>query len=170
MGIDAKLRRASFRCSLMLASLVLLAPKLAVAENINPASDGSKYAWSENLGWLNAQPSGPGGPGVQVSDSILIGWMWSENAGWISLSCTNTSCGSANFGVTNDGCGLLSGYAWAENAGWIDFAPTTCAGDPTCGVKIDPATGIFSGRAWSENAGWITFSSSTRAICFRREM
>ena len=144
----------------LLAILILMAGGVAPAENINPNNDGSKYAWSENLGWLNAQPSGPGGPGAQVSNAGLTGYMWSENAGWISLSCTNTSCGTTSYGVTNDACGTLSGYAWSENAGWINFAPTTCGGDQTCGVKIDPTTGIFSGRAWSENAGWITFSSA----------
>jgi len=152
-------QRASPRAVLP-AILILLAGGVAVAENMDPAGVGSRYAWSENLGWLNAQPGGPGGPGVQVSDSDLTGWMWSENAGWISLSCTNTSCAAASYGVTNNGCGTLAGYAWSENAGWINFAPITCGGDPTCGVTIDPATGIFSGRAWSENAGWITFSST----------
>jgi hypothetical protein len=146
---------------LLAISLLLLTGGGTVAENINPGNDGSKYAWAENLGWINAQPGGPGGPGVQVSDSGLTGWMWSENAGWISLSCTNTSCATVVYGVTNDGCGVLAGYAWSENAGWINFAPSTCAGDSTCGVRINPATGIFSGRAWSENAGWITFSSTS---------
>jgi hypothetical protein len=134
-------------------ALTLLAGGAVLAENIDPGNDGSRFAWSENLGWINARPGGPGGPGVEVSNSGLTGWMWSENAGWISLS-------GANYAVTNDGCGLLSGKAWSENAGWIDFSPTTCGNDPTCGVTIDPATGVFSGRAWSENAGWITFSAT----------
>ncbi len=124
------------------------------AENIDPGSDGSKYAWAENLGWINAQPNGPGGPGIQVSDTDLTGWAWSENAGWISLSCTNRSCAGGSYGVTNDGCGTLAGYAWSENAGWLNFAPMGA------GVTINPKTGIFSGRAWSENAGWITFASA----------
>ena len=70
------------------AILIVLAGGMAVGENIDPANDGSKYAWSENLGWLNARPGGPGGPGVQVSDSDLTGWAWSENAGWITFSST----------------------------------------------------------------------------------
>ena len=144
------------------AVLILLAFSAAPAENIDPNNDGSKYAWSENMGWLNARPGGPGGSGVHVGDSSLTGWIWSENAGWISLSCANTSsCGATNYGVANDGCGTLSGRAWSENAGWIDFAPATCGGDPSCGVRIGHTTGIFSGRAWSENAGWITFSATS---------
>ena len=146
-------QRASPRLMLP-AILIVLAGGMAVGENIDPANDGSKYAWAENLAWLNARPGGPGGPGVQVSDSDLTGWAWSENAGWISLSCTNRSCAGGAYGVTNDGCGTLSGYAWSENAGWINFAPSGS------GVTINPMTGIFSGRAWSENAGWITFSSA----------
>lgn len=67
---------------------MLLAGGVAVAENIDPANDGSKYAWAENLGWINLRPLGAGGPGVQVSDSGLTGWAWSENAGWITFSST----------------------------------------------------------------------------------
>jgi hypothetical protein len=137
-----------------LAILICLSGSVAFAENIDPAGDGSRYAWSENLGWLNTRPGAVGGPGVHVADSGLTGWAWSENAGWISLSCTNRSCAWGSYGVTNDGCGTLAGFAWSENAGWINFAPAGA------GVAIDPKTGIFSGRAWSENAGWITFSSA----------
>ncbi|MBI3449026.1 MAG: hypothetical protein HY049_08945 [Acidobacteria bacterium] len=140
---------------LALAAAILLGGGAAFAENIDPGNAGSKFAWSENLGWINARPGGAGGPGVQVSDSGLTGWAWSENAGWISLSCANRSCAAGSYGVTNDGCGTLAGYAWSENAGWINFAPAGA------GVTIDPVNGNFSGRAWSENAGWITFSSSS---------
>lgn len=145
------------------AILIVLTAGAAFAENINPANDGSKYAWSENLGWINAQPSGPGGPGAQVSDAGLTGYAWSENAGWISLSCTNgASCATASYGVANDGCGTLTGYAWSENTGWINFSCSNNGGCATAnyGVVINPKNGIFSGRAWSENAGWITFSST----------
>jgi hypothetical protein len=126
----------------------------ALAENMDPNADGSQWAYGENVGWINAQPLGPGGPGVQVGDFSLSGWMWGENIGWISLSCANTAtCGAASYGVVNDGSGNLSGYAWSENAGWINFAP---AGG---GVSVDVATGEFTGMAWAENAGWITVGS-----------
>ena len=135
--------------------LALLVSLAALAENIDPANNGSQYAYAENVGWINAEPSGDGGPGVQVGDSELSGSMWGENIGWINLSCQNTlSCATANYGVANDGSGVLSGFAYAENVGWINFAPSTA------GVSIDPATGDFSGRAWGENIGWITFASS----------
>jgi hypothetical protein len=144
----------------LLAALLALAVAPARAENIDPDGDGHQYAWGENVGWLNAEPSEDGGNGVQVADFTLTGWMWGENIGWVSLTCDNTgTCGSTQYGVVNDGSGKLSGLAWSENAGWIDFAPTTCLPDPTCGVKIDPTTGYFSGRAWGENIGWVSFSS-----------
>jgi hypothetical protein len=103
-------------------ALCLLLATLAAAENIDPDSDGSQYAWGENVGWLNAEPLGEGGPGLEVSDSELTGWVWGENIGWISLSCQNTaSCADSSYGVVNDGRGNLSGFAWGENIGWINF-------------------------------------------------
>jgi hypothetical protein len=130
------------------------------AENIDPANDDSQYAWGENVGWINAEPQGEGGPGAQVGDFELTGWMWGENIGWISLSCANTgSCGSNAYGVTNDSFGVLGGYAWSENAGWIRFA------HPSGGVVIDPATGDFSGFAWGENIGWISFNCVDTTSC-----
>jgi hypothetical protein len=142
---------------------VLVAPRVAGgAENIDPANDGHQYAWSENAGWINAEPSGDGGPGAEVGDFGLIGWLWGENIGWVSLSCENTgSCTTSSYRVQNDGFGVLSGFAWSENAGWINFDPTACDPDPTCGVRIDPSTGYIRGRAWGENVGWITFASGS---------
>ena len=118
---------------------------------------------------MNAEPSGQGGPGAEVQDFQIVGWMWGENVGWINLSClNNATCGQAAFGVANDGYGLLSGFAWAENIGWINFSPTGCEPDPTCGVHIDPATGYFVGRAWSENGGWISFSRRRSSLLVER--
>jgi hypothetical protein len=133
-----------------------LAPIATLAENIDPINDDSQYAFGENIGWVNAEPSGNGGPGVQVTNFDLTGWMWGENVGWVSLHCVNTgSCGVTSYGVTNDACGNLSGYAWGENVGWINFAPATA------GVSIDPQTGGFHGTAWGENVGWITFADDS---------
>ena len=86
---------------------------VAYPDNIDPDNDGSQYAWSENGGWINFQPSF--GPGVTVSDTAVTGFAWGENIGWINLS-------PSTGGVVNDGLGHLSGYAWAENAGWISFS------------------------------------------------
>jgi len=132
-----------------------------MAENVDPAADGSQYAWAENLGWLNAEPQGEGGPGVQVSDTELTGWIWTENHGWISLSCQNTSsCGVNNYGVVNDGKGNLSGFAWAEHLGWINFRTgdgsdccsangTPGCSDSACEVAICPEDPFCCNNNWN---------------------
>ncbi|MHC4092910.1 MAG: hypothetical protein ACYSVY_21990 [Planctomycetota bacterium] len=138
-----------------LFAALLLIGVAAHAENIDPGNDASQYAYAENIGWLNAEPNGDGADGVQVDDFTLTGYMWGENIGWVSLSCRNTtSCAATEYGVDNDGAGVLSGFAYAENVGWINFAPSTA------GVSIDVITGDFSGRAWAENVGWVTFAST----------
>jgi hypothetical protein len=137
---------------LYLAIMLLPCSKSAFAENIDPGKDDSKYAWGENVGWINFRPSF--GPGVVVSDTGITGYAWGENVGWINLS-------PAQGGVINDGIGNLSGYAWGENVGWISFS---CVNTTTCatfsyGVTINPETGKFSGKAWGQNVGWISFDS-----------
>jgi hypothetical protein len=132
-------------------------------ENVDPGSNGSQYAYGENVGWINAEPTASGGPGLLVTNTRITGYMWGENIGWVNMSCTNNStCGTSNYGVTNDGAGNLAGYAWSENAGWISFscANTAVCGTKNYGVKINPGSGVFTGNAWGENIGWITFSGS----------
>jgi hypothetical protein len=127
------------------------------AENIDPYQDNSQYAWGENIGWLNFEPSQ--GPGVEASDARLTGYVWAENIGWINLSCRNgDTCGNVEFGVVNDGSGQLSGFAWGENVGWINFNPQVTGDSTRYGVLIDDE-GIFNGWAWGENIGWIRFRS-----------
>ncbi|MHC4575492.1 MAG: hypothetical protein ACYS76_15430 [Planctomycetota bacterium] len=137
--------------TILVAAILALGP-VTSAENIDPNEDGSQYAYGENIGWLNFEPSQ--GDGAHVSETQLTGYVWAENLGWISLSCENTaSCGTVNYGVTNDGAGNLSGYAWSENGGWINFDPTYG------GVTID-SDGNFDGYGWGENIGWINFNSA----------
>ena len=150
------MRYARYRPACLWLVAATMAVSVVLAENVDPSDDQSQFAWAENVGWINAEPSGSGGPGVEVADFELTGWMWGENIGWASLSCKNTSsCMTTEFGVRNNGSGILSGFVWAENVGWINFAPSTS------GVWIDPATGDFSGQAWGENVGWITFASDS---------
>jgi hypothetical protein len=160
------------------------AASLAHADNTDQNNDGSRYAYGENVGWLKARPAseayGPGGSGMQVSDTDVSGYLWGENIGWINLSCKNngTCAGPApNWGVKNDGAGHLSGYAWGENVGWISFScqnsPSTCAGTGNYGVAISDYSvhaehaqaGRFSGYAWGENVGWISFSCANTGSC-----
>ena len=76
---------------LLLAVLMLLWPAGTPAENIDPDDEDLQYCYGENVGWLNAEPLGNGGPGIEVTDSKLTGYIWGENIGWISLSCKNTN-------------------------------------------------------------------------------
>jgi hypothetical protein len=146
----------TLRIPLLLAMLIHTIGS-AVAGNVDPDMDSSRFGWSENAGWIDFAPAGPGGPGLQVDDFELSGWAWSENAGWISFSCRDTaSCAAVDYRSFNDGMGHLSGRAWSENAGWIDLAPLLA------GVLVDPSTGVVSGRAWSENLGWITFRGTAQ--------
>lgn len=137
-------------------------------ETIDPEGDGSQYAWAENVGWINAEPGGDGGSGMEGNFPEAAGWLWGENIGWISLTCANTSsCGTAQYGVEVSSSGDLSGWAWGENIGWISFS---CANTLSCatvdyGVSIDLATGDLSGYAWSENLGWFSFSCDNTASC-----
>lgn len=115
---------------------------MAFGENIDPNDDDSQYAYGENVGWLNFEPSGNTGDGAEVVNSKVAGYIWAENIGWINLSPDSYG------GVTNNGAGKLSGYAWGENVGWINFSPALG------GVSID-TEGYFDGWAWGENIGWI---------------
>ena len=93
---------------------ILAFGQLTLAENIDPYDNGHQYAWGENVGWFNFEPSE--GLGVTVGDYVVTGYVWAENIGWINLSP------SVYGGVTNDGYGELGGYAWGENVGWISFS------------------------------------------------
>ena len=140
----------------------------AGSETIDPANDGSQYAWSENSGWVNAEPLGNGGPGMRITTRSVNGWLWTENLGWISLSCENTgSCATVSYRVEHDGSGNLYGYAWAENAGWIDFSCLTTDSCATVayGVQVDLGTGELKGYSWSENTGWISLSCANTVSC-----
>ncbi len=162
--------RTTIVLGLMLSlSIVLWGSHALATDNIDPTDNGAQFAWGENTGWLNAEPSGDGGPGVFVENDGLSGYLWSENTGWVSLSCLNDSSCDPDYRVTNDGAGNLAGYAWAENTGWISFSCTNdtdaCA-TRDYGVTIDPNTGEFSGRAWSENTGWISFRNQSGSVTY----
>lgn len=100
---------------------------------INP---NAKYAWSNNVGWINFAPAKSN---VQITDSVLTGSAWSTNDGWINLA-------PAKGGVKNNGAGQLSGSAWGEQVGWIDFSD----------VSINSA-GKFTGTATGTVIGTLTF-------------
>ncbi|MBU1289633.1 hypothetical protein KKG85_00050 [Patescibacteria group bacterium] len=133
----------------ILSLFFIVFPLTVLASGTTEMIDSAdKYAWSENLGWVNF---GDSDGNVQVTDSGLTGYAWFENGGWLNL---NPSEG----GVSNTTGGILSGYAWGENTGWVNFNPTGG------GVSID-TNGYFSGYAWGENTGWISFNCSDGDSC-----
>lgn len=148
-------------------SLLFFRPALA-AEWVDPDNDNSQFAYSANLGWINAEPSGDGGPGLNIVGNSIQGWLWAANTGWISLSCENTSsCGTVEYGVGYDGAGNLSGYGWSPNLGWISFS---CTDSSSCGsvdysVSINTGSGEMAGTAYAANAGWISFSCTNTSSC-----
>lgn len=107
-------------------------------------SGTQKYAWSENGGWINFNPTSGN---VEVTDGAMTGYAWSETFGWINLD-------PANGGVLNDGGGNLSGSAWGEQTGWIDFDGVTIGND-----------GVFSGYASGSVIGRINFNCATNDSC-----
>lgn len=154
------------RLAIVVAGVWLVGPVLA--EDVDPDNDGSQYAWAANMGWLNGEPLGNGGPGMSLGEDTATGWLWSANAGWISLSCGNTaSCATVDYSVAHDGAGNLSGYAWSPNLGWVSFS---CMDSGTCGnvdygVAVDTGSGEMTGWAWAANAGWISFSCENTTSC-----
>jgi len=124
---------------------------MQASTNIDPTN---KYAWAENIGWVNFAATNSG---VTVyfngTSGYLSGYAWSENIGWIKLGNNTggpyTNSSSMDWGVNEDVTGKLSGYAWGENTGWIKFDPAYSR------VTNDMTTGQFGGYAWGENIGWI---------------
>lgn len=140
--------------SLILVGFFLISNIVLAASGTIDSTD--KYAWGENIGWINF---GTSEGDVEVSDSELTGYAWGENVGWISLNCSNTdSCATVDYKVENDDNGNLFGYGWGENVGWINF-------DPQYGGVIIQSSGEFTGYAWGENTGWVVFNCSTTDSC-----
>lgn len=136
--------------------VIFIACFIAVATAVQVSAlniDGAdKYAWGENIGWINF---GTSEGDVDVTITGMDGYAWGENVGWINMSAVVIS------GST------VSGYAWGENMGWISMncSNTSSCGTVDYGVSVDVATGVFSGYAWGENIGWISFNCSNTVSC-----
>lgn len=133
-----------------------------IAYAFNNFSGDHKYAWGENVGWINASSTHES---LTLSQDGLTGYAWGENIGWIKFDydgvagALNTT--ATNWGVTHDGNGNLGGYAWGENVGWINFNSTHEQ------VTVNLNTGDFSGYGWGENIGWINFGHSLTSYTLR---
>ncbi|MCU0689303.1 MAG: hypothetical protein MUE97_06145 [Phycisphaerales bacterium] len=149
-----------------LAASAVLAFAAAAGAQVSNVDATNKFAWGENIGWLNWRDAGSpvASQGVVVRPGFLSGFIWAENVGWINAG-DGTPAGPGNqyanangtdFGVNrNPTTGDLSGFAWGENIGWINF------GGGALATPAQPArftAGRFTGYAWGENVGWINLS------------
>jgi len=140
-----------------------LAPALLAQSNVDTTN---KWAWGENIGWLNWRDAGTpaGAQGVVFETNHLRGLIWAENVGWINVGngsgpYTNTT--GLNFGVNIDAQGLLWGYAWGENIGWINFEGGALASPPNP-ARVEG--GRLRGYAWGENIGWINLDDENAFV------
>lgn len=151
------------------AALVGLAAAAPIVADSNIA-DSQKFAWGENVGWLNWADANARTQGVEVfangSVQYLEGWIWGENIGWIDVGDGNApyaNTDNTNFGVNIDPTtGAMEGLAWGENVGWIVFTPLTVSSESP---RWDHTTHRSYGYAWGENIGWINLDDMVRFIC-----
>jgi len=145
------------------AGLVCILGAAALAQT--DVSGVNKFAWGENVGFLNWRDAGEpaGSAGVSFEGDHLAGWIWGENIGWIRVGVGGgpyANDSASDFGVNVDpATGELTGFAWGENVGWINFGTTSVIGAD--GARLDLAADRFRGFAWGENIGWINLDDGT---------
>ncbi len=91
------------------------------------------YAWGDQIGWINFQPSGYG-VSVNATTGVLSGYAYAGVGSWINFAPT-TAPGGTTVGVTIDINGQFSGWAYVSGiyGGWLKFDCTTAS---TC-IKTD---------------------------------
>jgi hypothetical protein len=140
---------------------LLAAGALSVPSNVLTAE---KYAWGENVGWLNWRDANGHLDGVYVGGNFLRGWIWGENIGWINVGngtgpYANTD--HTDFGLNIDqNNGHLHGMAYGENVGWVNFDGGALASPPNP-ARYDTIAKRTRGYAWAENLGWINLDEIT---------
>lgn len=111
---DNSVKRKLFLLGI-LVSMVFSASFAFASETNGTIDRTSKYAWGENIGWINF---GCDNCNVHITDTELSGNAWSPQFGWINLNPSTS-------GIKNTDKGTLSGFAWSSNLGWIDFSKVT---------------------------------------------
>ncbi len=132
-------------CLTVIAALLLFAAlPTAASPTTGTISTQDRYAWGENLGWVNLSPSNAG---LIITDSSVTGYAWSRQFGWINFNPS-----SSGQGVSNSPTGVLSGSAWVAQRGWLNFD----------GVTIDN-DGRFHGVAGTDGSsvGRVSFDCSS---------
>lgn len=157
--------------------LIVLASYAQAQSNVNP---DHKWAWGENIGWLNwchgAEDPNRISVGVCVGDTFVAGFIWAENVGWINVGngdgpYANDLNDSSTFGVNLDPSSdpnspELVGYAWAENVGWINFEGGRLP-EPPEPARLENGCRL-RGYAWGENIGWINLDDDEKFVMASR--
>jgi len=81
-----RIRSPALALLLITAFLGVFYAGAGLAANIDPDADGSRYAYGENVGWINFKPAS--GAGVTVGATAVTGFAWGENVGWVNLAPT----------------------------------------------------------------------------------
>ncbi len=159
---------------------------LGVARGQSNIDSGSKFGWSENIGWTNWRDADATNAGVIVEGTFMSGFVWAENVGFINVGDGTPANGvsyanadGADFGVNIDYDGVvydgtsdgsLRGYAWGENVGWFNFGGGAMA-TPPLPARIECAPGPngetlsrLTGYVWGENVGWINLDDTTHYV------
>lgn len=157
----------------ILLAMIPVAAASAAPSNVSPAN---KFAWGENVGYLNFRDSGDpsGSQGVVVGARFLSGYAWGENIGFVNFGdgTPNNGLSYANlngtdFGVNIDpNTGNLFGLAWSENTGWINFDTVAALGQFAQQARVDTDANRLRGYAWGENIGWINLDNAQVFVGF----
>ncbi len=151
---------------------ILATPALAQSD-VDP---DLKFAWGENVGFLNFHDAGDpvGSQGVRLHNQFLSGYVWGENIGYVSLGDGSPANGAryANVDGSDTGVNLdpatgeLYGLAWAENVGWINFDTRSSLGIHGQQARLDLDARRLRGYAWGENIGWVNLDDSEHYVAF----
>ncbi len=158
------------RTRLLVACLTLgaLTGAAHAQTNIDPVN---KYAWGENIGYINFRDADGGAAGVNVGSTHCSGFAWSETCGWINFGDGSPANGvhysnadGIDSGVNVDANGDLYGLAWAENLGWINFDTRATLTATNQQARVDAQAGRLRGYAWCPNAGWINLDDPSTFV------
>ena len=130
--------------SLIIFLIIFFVFRVYASESVGTINSSNKYAWGENIGWVNFAPqNGNTYTGLTITDTSVTGYAWSNEFGWINFSPSNSGQG-----VLNTTSGNLSGQAWVASLGWLNMS----------GVSIN-SSGKFTGTAGVQGSdvGRISF-------------
>ncbi|MBX3385819.1 MAG: hypothetical protein KF768_04555 [Phycisphaeraceae bacterium] len=151
-------------------SLAVLSSAVAGQSNVQPAN---KFAWGENIGFINCRDADSGAQGVVVRHFRLSGFAWSENCGWINFGDGSpatpphySNATGADHGVNVEANGDCFGLAWGENIGWINFDTRTQLGPFGQQARVDRSAKRLRGYAWGENVGWINLDDANVFVAY----